>query len=331
VLGFKRAALLGFTLGAGIATKVIFAPLCLFIMALPTLSKRAAAVLCAMISFAVLTIPIWRVLPVMFAWQIRVLSHQGQYGEGPPGLPSLQVLVAGALGLLDIERLLVVGFLLFGLTAIRLSGRDDCERAWRRLFLIGLAVVGVQFLITVPRHYHYLLPSMVVIAFLTPLALDKVISGRITAWACATGAVVLVVWLGWFQSHLFAARAAEISVEMIASTELINELQHRHCLQVPYYAFGSLQYALQFGDDFARGAFRPALDRMYPDFLGFNLWRDRFYSFRGAVDDDRIRQLVSSSPVCLIGTFELDMLHRTEVEQLEQEAGIFIYRVKGVR
>jgi hypothetical protein len=329
--GFIRAAILGLTVGAGIATKVVFAPLALFIMTLPTLSRRAVATICAMTSFAVLTIPIWRVLPVMFAWQIQVLSHQGQYAEGPPGLPPLHVLIDGAFSLLNTERLLVVGFFVFGQAAVRLSGRDACQRAWRRLFLLGLAVIGVQFLITVPRHYHYLLPSIVVIAVMTPLALDKAISGRITARACAAGAVVLLVWLGWFQSHLFAARVAEIAIEMTASRDLTNELQRRHCLQVPYYAFASPQYALQFGDDSARGAFRPVLDRMYPDFLSFNLWRDLFDSFHGVIDDDRIRKLISSSPVCLIGAFELDMLRRTKVERLLQDAGIFVYQVKGIQ
>ena len=58
---------------------------------------------------------------------------------------------------------------------------------------------------------------------------------------------------------------------------------------------------------------------------------DLFDSFHGVIDDDRIRKLISSSPVCLIGAFELDMLRRTKVERLLQDAGIFVYQVKGIQ
>src|SRR3954452_20936741 len=95
--------LLGAVLGAGIVTKITFAPLTLFVLTLPGIVSVALALFAAAVAMAFLTIPIWPKLGVMLDWQQRLLTHQGQYGDGPAGLPPAASLADGAWTLLNDE------------------------------------------------------------------------------------------------------------------------------------------------------------------------------------------------------------------------------------
>jgi hypothetical protein len=325
-----RAALLGLAIGAGIVTKVTFMPLALFALALPEIGSIAIAGVAGAVAIALLTLPIWPAIGDMVTWQGQLLTHQGTYGTGAPGLPPVDALQIGAWDLLRAEPFFPLAGLIFAVS-IFIGGADPERRAWRRLFLIGLGVVLCQLAITVPRpNPRYLLPGIIVTTMLVPLALQFWLRNGARIRVVAAGAAALLCLLAWSAVEGLSADVAEAQQPMIALEHLSGALEHADCRLLPYYRFGSPEYALLFGDDYIRRIYAPDLARLYPEHATFNIWADRIEDFFDIHEENFANKLMAAGkPFCLIGTVELNMLHRTDITLIAKDNGLFLYSVQG--
>lgn len=327
---FVPPMLLGWVLGAGIVTKLTFAPLALFILAVPGIVSLALAGFAAAVAVAFFTIPIWRELGVTLDWFQRLLTHQGRYGDGPAGLPPPCSLADGAWVLLHGEPIVFVAVAVLGIvTVLPFRNRNPERGPWQRLFLIGLVVILCQLAITTPRPAaHYLVPSLSVIVILVPLALHVLIkdasrAGTLTARAGTLVMLCLVAWSGIGTLYRLITGERGQAMELQQLTDVAN---HANCRLLPYYRFGSPEYAMQFGDEYIRRAYAEKLDRLYPDYLTFNIWSERIEDFVGLRDDAFANQLIATrNPVCLIGSEELNTLQKTEMTLLARNGSFFLY------
>lgn len=329
---FGRAALLGVVLGAGIVTKITFAPLALFALALPEIMFVAVAGLFTVVAWGILVMPIWPVLTVMLNWQQGLATHQGAYGEGAPGLPPMASLADAAWLLLYSEPVFALGCMLLVVAVLSGWKTQDPERpSWRRFFLIGLSVVVCQLAITTPRpSARYLLPSLVVIAVLTPWAMHfgiKDLARLRVARAVAVVVLCLVAWSGIdaFAGQVDTARQNVIELQRVADT-----LKRTNCRLLPYFAFGSHEYAMLFGNFYIRQAYADELMKLYPGYFAFNIWAERIEDFSGFQSADVTKDVLSSGrPFCLVGSTELTTLRHMETTLVAKEGGMFYYAIRG--
>jgi hypothetical protein len=337
---FVPPMLLGCVLGAGIVTKVTFAPLALFVLALPGIVSVALAGFATAVAMAFFTIPIWPRLPVMFDFFQQMLTHlQGTYGGGPVGLPPAASVAHGVWVLLHNEPIIFVAIAALGMAIILpLRDRNPEHESWRRLFLIGLVVILCQLAITTLKvampFARYLVPSLAVIVILTPLALHFFIKdGKLAA---AAGTLVMLGFaagssVGTLQRNIAGERRPAVALQQL--TDVAN---HANCRRlVPYYGYwGSFspEYALRFGDLYMRGAFAEKLNQLYPDYVTFNSLTGHIESFADLRDDAFANMIANGQRVCLIGyRDELNMLHRTNTTLLARNGSFFLYNLQGFR
>ena len=81
----KYAHYFGWALGFGMATKVTFLPLALFLFFYPA-ALRKNLLKFAVVSFLICTFPIWGRYLNMLKWLFKIAFHQGHYGSGAIGL-----------------------------------------------------------------------------------------------------------------------------------------------------------------------------------------------------------------------------------------------------
>lgn len=80
---------LGTLLGVGLATKVSFLPMLIFVLLVQGLSRKIMTVGMVVVSFFVATLPIISQYPRLFGWLFRIATHEGGYGSGKEGLVEL--------------------------------------------------------------------------------------------------------------------------------------------------------------------------------------------------------------------------------------------------
>lgn len=290
-----RGCLVGAALGFGVASKVTFIPLVPLLFLFRSLKARAAALLSCLIAFLFCTIPIQGSYPRLYEWLKALLLHKGRYGEGEPGVADLPVLLHNLAELSAGEPFLsatLAGYLML-LLFLCLS-RQRGEGSPFRLLLVVALVIAAQLVVTAKHpSAHYLLPSM---------ALGVLGNAALFLWAQTTGrrrlcrgmalflVLGLVLSLGPVRSRFQGAQSMAA-----AERELARYLTGNPGARVvPYYRSNSEQYALSFGNIFAGGFFAEELDRRFPEALFYDMWKARFYSFKGAVPDASVQQLVQS-------------------------------------
>ena len=92
------------------------------------------------------------------------------------------------------------------------------------------------------------------------------------------------------------------------------------CRTVSYYRSSSPQYALMFGNDFARGICGNNLFKLYPKFISYNIWRQKFNDFHGPLNSQRTIELIQNSyPICLSGSAPLPYKRQPVVKIIEQK------------
>ena len=342
---FVRPMLLGGVLGAGIVTKITFVPLALFVLMLPGIVAVGIAGFAAVVAMALFTIPIWPELEAPLSWYEKLLTHQGQYGDGPAGLPPVTNLADGAWSLLKplaalrsqhSEPIFLAAIAVFGMAVVLpLWDRDSERGSWRRLFLIGLLVILWQLAITTPRPIpHYLVPSLGVIVMLVPLAANFLMkrADRAGMLAAAAGVLVtlgFVAWSGFGAIREDIAEGQHAAVELQQLTEAAGDA---NCRLLPYYRTGTPGYAMLFGNDYIRRAYAQGLDRLYPGYVTFNIFAKRLEGFADYREDAFANRLIAAGhAVCLLGSVELDMLPRIDVRLLARNGRFFLYGLQGFR
>jgi hypothetical protein len=322
-----RGAAMGVLLGAGFVSKITFAPMFLFVLALPGIGAMAVAVLATVISGLVFTIPIWSSLNRVFDFIVLLATHQGQYGHGPSGLPPFDFLWAQATKLLWLEPFYLVAMVLFGSAALVLLIRGNQGRsAWSRVFLVALGVIACQLFITAIRPGpRYLVPSIGVIAVMMPLAIDFVFRRAGTA----VGAMLFGGFVAFFGAGLWPDLGA-YQRSFDAFKRLRQIAADQNCRVIPHFYSYELEAVLNFGQSYHR-VFGPELSKAYPNFISYNVFTDYFENFADNVTADVAKLLESGQALCLLGSADLKSTATVDVTPIARDGVFHLYRVEAIR
>ena len=303
---FRRAALFGIVLGAGIATKITFVPVIVLMLALPNIPCAILAGTFAVVSMGMLTYPIWSALSRMFEWHEKLLTHQGPYGMGPKGLPPVQKMLSHAATLLGSEPLLLMAAvaLVIGVISLALRHpRDGQRRYWPCFFTAGTLVMVGQLAMVAkhPVHLHYLVPATAVAALLAPLALHMI--APVSRHLAPVTIVVLLPLLAYQPMQWIGGRLTSTGRATQATQILLEMAAQRNCLVLPYYQFPSIPYALHLGNLYADRYYSDDLTSIYPDSLFYNTGQATIEDFINVRSESAE---ISSRPICPLGSIPLD-------------------------
>ena len=297
----RKAILTGGALGFGLATKVTFFPLLSVVFLLQGRRNKLLAVFSCLAAFMVLTLPILSAYPSMAIWFGSILVHQGRYGSGAYGLPEIDTLVENLAVLVSGAPFLFISLGFYVLTALSLktlAPHDSVAPPSRipALLWIGCVIIVVQIVVTVKHPgLNYMLPSMVFTGLLNAAVVFFHQTSR--AYALPRTAVligVLAVGLSLNAVHL-AAWVRDVEMDRFETKELLLETEKTDgCWRVGYYRSPLIEYALVFGNGLSGHRYGDALQRLYPNAIFYNIWRNEFHSFVSSIESralvEQIRQ-----------------------------------------
>jgi hypothetical protein len=309
----RESIFLGFILGLGVVTKVTFVPLVLLLWLPNTLKRKVYAFLSMIITFFLITLPIWNRYPIMVQWLIKLAIHNGRYGRGEVGIGNADTLSQNLSGLIMSEPtyFALIGLLLLGAASLFWHRQKIEATTGRRHYFLMLALFMTillgQTAITVKHPpIHYALPSMGLAGFILLLLITApmTISVKETKWIRYG---VLVFLMGAMGIMVVKTNERLISAqESIASVENIETLvidSYAHCAVAAYYRNSSVTHALDFGDSFANRNFSQALERMYINNLFYGILAQRFHTFTTFFEKSEMEtRLANGACVLLQGT-----------------------------
>lgn len=318
----------GASLGFAVATKLTAVPLLLTVWLWKPMKNQISVMAAAVVSFAFFTIPIIPLYPDFFLWIKALATHQGRYGTGTAGIPAAEVLARNCLNLLTNEPALTASVIVLLFLAAHARGRDH---AFRRVFLVGIAVILLAVMITAKHPgSHYLVPTLVFCSVITAAAVDHVRRNGTRFHRRVLLALYLfaTAWAIWKIPQLFV-RAKQYRQDQAVVMAVVKELAPN---PVRYYGSSSQEYALAFGQLFCRGFYGKELKSLYPDACFYNDGRYFFSRFDGEViAADRLPRN-GSGDVILVGRTRDDDFPPTEtlvITPLFVKEKSAVYRLEG--
>jgi hypothetical protein len=306
----RKAILTGGALGFGLATKVTFFPLLSVVFLLQGRRNRLLAVFSCLAAFLVLTLPILSAYPSMATWFGSILVHQGRYGSGAYGLPEIDTLVENLAVLCSGAPFLFISLGFYVLTALSLKTvvpHDSVESLSKILALlwIGCVIIVVQIVVTVKHPgLNYMLPSMVFTGLLNAAIVFFYQAGRTDALPRTVVLIgVLAVGLSLNAVHL-AAWVRDAEADRFETKELLLETKKTDgCWRVGYYRSPLIEYALVFGNGLSGHRYGDALQRLYPNAIFYNIWRNEFHSFVSSIQSRAlVEQIREGRCILLFGS-----------------------------
>lgn len=285
----KESIFLGILLGLGIATKVTFVPLLLLLLLPNTFRRKVYAFLSVIITFLLVTLPIWSKYERMVRWMINLIIRDGHYGHGDVGLGSPEKLGQNLIGLILAEPVyfILIAVLFVGSAILLWQRQKIKDTTMRRHYLLMLAlfafILVVQTALTVKHPpIHYALPSMGMVGLIllmlasAPLAKsDKLDQGiQYGLLVFIMGAMVITaVKLNQKRIMIQDSAASVQAIENIITDS------YSHCTIAYYYRSSSPTQALYFGNSYVGNNFGQTLEQLYPASLFYNIFGSSFRTF----------------------------------------------------
>jgi hypothetical protein len=288
--------LLGMTCGLGMATKLTFFPVILVaLICVRSWKDLAAFAITSVAVLALALIPVYPEFPRIVRWIADLATHTGLYGTGEVGfvrpdryLTDLGVLVRS-------EPLIVVlpiGSLILAVVIALFAHPNAHERnagtLLPRMFLLMLVQTIGLLLVAKHANLHYLLPLYLTLS-LNLILLIKTI-GTIKEGAAQRGLLVLLCGLVIAGGLWAGSRTIELNeiLKRLSKDQLeIYRIARLSPLGVPradYYRSPTPEFALCFGNDFARRAFSKRLKERFPTALFFNIFTGKFEDFDSFIE-----------------------------------------------
>jgi len=325
-----RTFIVGIIMGFGVVTKVTFAPLLIFLFVIPGHKKKIFAIIALLSTVCILTIPIWSRLHRVMNWLTEIMIHSGHYGSGEKGLPSLHTLFDNTIDLIIVTPLLFLFILLFLiLFYASKTNRITSNLDWVRT--ISLLVIVCSIVITI-KHYsvHYLMPVIALsgfLIFLSIMSFPKEKRDILVSIIFILGITLIYTATSKTKENLFTANKRHDSL-----AQLSKEAQKYGCRIINYYSSSSQEYALQFGNDFARKIYFKELQQLYPHHISYNIWNNKFENFRGPISDRELDDILHDThSICLIGTVALQSWAQPKVKILAEMEQDKLYKFIGFK
>jgi hypothetical protein len=307
--GHWHAVRVGVAIGFGLATKFTFLPLLGFVVLVDGWRKKAIALMASGVAFVVFTFPIWPKYHFLREWLVTLATHTGVNGSGDSGLPAASTLIANVNYLMSVASPLfaLLGLYLILVVVFRLWNpglAPDEMAAITRLLLVSCVIISAQIALAAKNlGAHYLLPSMVASALTNGLLVLTLVRNMPRGWPQAVSRIAVAAAMS-VGLVLAATGNMELIKDGIADVDEARSFERLTALEqgtvVGYYRSSLPQYALAFGNDFAKDKYDGALRALYPDAVFYSIWLGRFYSFGGDLSEDEIRRLLASGRVVLL-------------------------------
>lgn len=301
----------GATLGLGVVTKLTFIPLGLFIALFKVPKDRWRFALAAIGAAAIFIFPIREKLPYLFNWSLGILTHNGVYGTGSVGLPTLAQVLNNLQSLFAAEPFILCWLTYYLLVLVTLewiwrTDSDSLAFSVKRACLVGSIVIVVQIAMAV-KHYvdsRYVLPCLLVCALLNALLFLLLSNPAFPKTPRLLLAVLGVVLIAANTSSTFLklrqwtaeTREYRREVEKLAQWRA----SRPDCLTVGYYGSSVPGYALAFGSGYSAGLHIPTLTSLYSDFVWYNMFSGSFFSLSVESRNDYIATLLSQGRCVLL-------------------------------
>jgi hypothetical protein len=303
-------AWIGGALGLSLAVKISTLPLLLSIFLIRGAKARMITVCAAFLSFVLLTLPIISQFPGMITYWIALATHRGHYGEGEFGVPGIADLIDNARALASIAPEFFIGAIVYALLAVATARPrgSAAHSSVTRLLGIAAAIAALQICLAVKQNQdrRYLLPAIVFGCLANAGVIHLFISSP--RWLrFPSRAVIAAVLVGglWYSASAMRDWALAISAYSRSGLELEQRLNGVGCTIVPYYNASLIEYGLAFGSgsEYSSVIHNKTLNSLYPDFLSYNVWEDRFFDFSsGKVEkNEGLRRLSASRCVYFYG------------------------------
>jgi len=282
----KLAVMLGCLLACGVATKYNFATLGLLIFLLDGVRQWLRAVIAGAVTLTVWMIPVFANFSRFVEWFAAHLARAGAQGGGEGGAGWLVVhghLLWRELTAQTAFFLLILCYL--GVAVICLfverSFPDRHRRRLLRALWLGIAIIGIHFLLTgIDFRVHYLVPAFTVTFLLNPVVaelLRRPSGGRmirvLLAGACL--AVLGTIAFSGYRSFLHHKKRTEEFQKQLAAIAR-KRAEMKNCGTAAYYPSSLPIYGLFFGNDFTRGHYAAALEKIHPGAVTYNAIHSSF-------------------------------------------------------
>jgi len=291
----------GIVCALGITTKLTFFPLVLISLFCCRGFKRWFFFACGfVITSAVVLIPIYPELTRVFTWVSGLATHSGYYGTGEVGFARPDAYFPDIIRLLSREpsvALIPIASTIVILLASLGSQRQENGSQQERLAWPACAILILQLLsfLIVAKHanFHYLIPLYLSTGINLVLLYDLCRRQGKAAWKTILAAGVLAILLVNGFNTLFTGTFSLYNslryarTDQLSFTTRVKEIT-KDAVRVDYYPSTTPEFALCFGNDYARRAFARNLEALYPHALFFNIFNGQFEGFSNFLDQSVI-------------------------------------------
>jgi hypothetical protein len=312
----RLAVAAGALFGFGLITKITFAPWAAVILLFPKRSLKTRFVAAAATAILLLLLPVTARLPDMATWFTSLLFHAGHYGTGRIGIPEAHTLVANFVSLWQVEPPLFLFLALYAATLLLLrlfrpQGTPLTDKP--QLLLLAACIAIIAGIIMVVKHpaYHYLLPVLVLTAFVNSGLWAVLPHSELSGTAVrglSLAALVMFIGIGlfhnWFSLWWWVG-AARTDRQNIAELDALEE-RLPGCQIIGSFRSSLEPYALSFANFYSAGVHGGALEKLYPGTINYDPFHYHFGSFAFGEKDQDVKRLVSNGQCVLLESTPLD-------------------------
>ncbi len=267
----RRCAILaGIIFALAVSTKFTFLPLVLMVFVLPGWRDWLRFLAAAAVAGVVAIVPILSRLSYVGDWLSRIVTHQGIYGSGETGFPSLSLLATSAKEQFKAEMFLpvwIVSLLVFSVLIPKIR---------RPLLIAGLCCLAQLAIVIKHPGPRYLIPCFAAIAF--GMALVLVQGGR-RARASVAILTLASLYPSWQTVSTWAERRRVLNLSIAQIRRAVAE--EGNCRVIGYYGSSNVVSELFFGDEGSGGLHAGLLRSLYPDATRYHTFMGTFQGWGG--------------------------------------------------
>jgi len=280
--------LMGLFLGVGLVTKLTFLPFLLLALWFPRLRDRIIVITSFIVTFFLLTIPIWSRVNYFINWVKDLVIKQGSHGTGANSvLPPFQTMISNLITLVREEPFYFIILAVLILWCILIWRKRTPENQLERLRVSlssGILVILLIFLIKFPQ-IRDMIPGLAWLGFIFLMGIFELK----TKFSIGSKnykifrAAILILLLGlatintfsFFNSTLASIGEAHLETQKI---DTFLKSNYPDCNVITYYGASDQRFALLFGNTYAGNLFEKSLTNLYPNAIAYNVWTKTFRS-----------------------------------------------------
>ena len=269
---FLLAILSGFL----ITTKIDSAPIVIVPLVFLKWKEKITYFLVTFLGLIFFTLPIYNRYSWFLNWTYRIFIHSGYFGQGSANIVNLPSFLQNLKTIFNTESFLVLSIFILTVSCLVFIVQKR-KFNWNKYAFAILAFYVLDVLI-VAKHFdnHYLVPSLSVLGLSSVMILSILKNSKIRIIA----GILILIFAG--RNLLFEIHSTKgISPyyqESIKIDDFVNE-NYPTAIKVSYYRSSSIEYALNFGNEWAFHRYDKQLSEMYPNNYFYEIWSEELYNW----------------------------------------------------